>query len=94
MLKNLTTKSFSPYGTILNGDIQAAGSVLSVSLIKRRVLSASSFVKAYVNFEAKTAIEKAEGTAILFCGKTPTCLSDIYTTHALNRLIRRVRTLK
>ncbi len=72
MLKNLTTKSFSPYGTVFSGDIHAAAGALSVSLIKRRITEVSTFCTAYVNFEAKTAIEKAEGTAILFCGKTPT----------------------
>ncbi len=71
MLTNLTSKSLSELGTIVPGGIQNAARQLGVSLIKNRTTEQTSFRHLYIHDTEKTALDKINGTAILFCGKNP-----------------------
>ena len=71
MLINLTDKTLGDLGCLCRGSITDASALLSIPLIKSRRLSQTSFRILYKHDSQKTALERTDGTAILFCGKSP-----------------------
>ncbi len=74
MLINLTPKSIAEFGTIEPKGMSAATGSLGVSLIKNRLTDKTSFRSLYIHDTKRTALDKIDGTAILFCGKSPNAL--------------------
>ncbi|MBR6728903.1 MAG: AraC family transcriptional regulator [Clostridia bacterium] len=71
MLINLTDKNLGTLGRVFKGNITAASAHLGIPLIKNRRLTQSSFQTLYVHHTEKTALDRTDGTAILFCGFQP-----------------------
>lgn len=71
MLINLTSKSIAEFGTVCSGGLNEAMSRLGRTLIKNRSVDKTSFRSLYIHDSEKTIIDRTDGTAILFCGRTP-----------------------
>ncbi len=71
MLINLTNKNLSGLGTVIPGGMTEAATRLGMSLIKNRLTDKTSFRTLYIHDSRKTALDKIDGTAVLFCGKSP-----------------------
>ncbi|MDD2393219.1 MAG: AraC family transcriptional regulator [Eubacteriales bacterium] len=84
MLANLTTKTFSKFGSVENDGFDAAVSRLGISFTRRFAVTDKTVRRLFINEDSDTILDIDEGTAILFAGKTPAELE----TFLLDKTVR------